>query len=114
MLGDIVTFVSVDRLPVVPKLKLLDLVAYPMEPHVHGLNATGSIGIVYDADLRGVVTIHWHGGLRVAHCVEGVSGGNYSSTIDVEIPKLRIGGGGHDVLNYLGNCHNGPIIWGIC
>ena len=60
-----------------------------------------------------VVGLHRRWGLRVAHCDKGVPGGNCFSAINVESAKLRLGGGGHDVLNYLGDCHNSPIIGDI-
>ena len=41
MLGYVVAFISVARLPVVAKLDMLDVAAQPMEPHVHGLDPAG-------------------------------------------------------------------------
>ena len=83
-----------------------------MGPHVYGLNKTWVDGVVDDAKRRCAVGLHWCGELRVAHCDEGVTGGNYFSAIGIESPKLRLGSKGHDGFNHLGNCHNGPITKG--
>ena len=82
----------------------------PMEPHVHGLSATGDNGVVYHDKCRGVDGLYLRQGLPVAHRNEGVPGGNHFSAIDVESAKFCLGGGGHDGLNYLGDGQDAAVI----
>ena len=68
----IVALVISARHPIMPKLELRDTIAKPMETHVHGIRSLGGDCVVDHAEGRGVVRLHWGGGLGMAHFGECV------------------------------------------
>ena len=80
----IVALIVWARHPIMPKLELRNLIAEPMETHVHGICPLGGNGVVDYAKRRCVVCLNWGGGLWMAHFSECVAGGDCRAAVDVE------------------------------
>ena len=67
VLCHVVAFITRARNSIVPKLKLLDAIAQPVEPHVHGFHPSPGNGIIDDAQRCRVVCLDGRRGLGVDH-----------------------------------------------